>query len=144
MRVTECRQDRFRKSELATPEVQGLTLPVSQCPLDGRRDAITDLLALAESFDETGVTQNAEMMRNMRLRTAEFLHELGDTSLSYEQVLQNAQASFVGQGFQDRGALAGRQDLSGRSQLHPQQLSFGEQVTASPLTARPARLITAK
>lgn len=119
-------------------------MPVSQCTLDGRRDAITDLLTLAESFDETGVTQNAEMMRYMRLRTAKFLHEFGDTSLSYEQALQNSQASFVGQGFQNRRALTGSQKVVGNRPFHQQQLPFVEQVTASPVADCPARLSMAK
>lgn len=67
MRVTECRQDRFRKSELATPEVQGLPLPVGQNPLDCRRNAVADLFPVPKPLDQPAVPKNAEMMRGMRL-----------------------------------------------------------------------------
>ena len=117
---------------------------MSQGSPDGWRDAITDLFALAQALDQPGMSKNTEMVGGVRLGASQFLHKFGDAFFLEEQRLHDAQTGFIGQGFQHRGALTRREQNVSVLLFHQQQLSLGEQVTASPLTVLPARLRTAK
>jgi hypothetical protein len=49
--MTDCRQNCFRKSQLAAPEIQRPSLAVCQGSLHGWRDSIADLLSFPESLN---------------------------------------------------------------------------------------------
>jgi hypothetical protein len=84
------------------------------------------------------------MMGGMGLRAFQFLHKIRHAFFTDEQGFQDAQPRFVSQGLEYRGALAWSQHLGVQRGLHQQQAPLGEQVTASPLTIRPERLMIAK
>lgn len=107
-------------------------------------DAITNLFARSPALDQSGIPQNSEVMGYMRLRAVQLQHELRDAGLFDEQALKKPQPGFVGQGLQDGGALTRSAGLAGDGLFHQQQLPVGEQVTASPPTVCPARLMIAK
>jgi hypothetical protein len=94
--MTDRCQNCFRKSQLATPEIQRPSLAVCQGPLHGRRDSIADLLSFTESLNQSGISKNAEVMGDVRLRTAQLPYELGDAFFFNEQGFQEAQTGFVG------------------------------------------------
>jgi hypothetical protein len=45
---------------------------------DAGRNAITDLFTLTQSFDQSGIPQDSEVMGDVRLGVFQFLHEFGD------------------------------------------------------------------
>ncbi len=142
--MTDRHQSRFWKPQLTAAEIQGLSLPVRQCSLDRGRDSVTHLFAIPMSLDQTRGSQNSEMMGGMGLRTLQFPHKIRDAFFTDEQGFQDTQPRFVAHGLEDHGALARGQHLGVQGGLHQQQSPLGEQVTASPLTCWPARLMIAK
>jgi hypothetical protein len=95
-------------------------------------------------LDQTCVSQNTEMMGDMGLRALQCFDKIRHAFFTGEQGFQDAQPRFVSQGLEYRGALAWSQHLGVQRGLHQQQAPLGEQVTASPLTIRPERLMIAK
>jgi hypothetical protein len=142
--MTDRHQRRFWKPQLTAAEIQGLSLPVRQGSLDRGRDFVAHLFTLSMSLDQTCVSQNTEMMRGMGLRALQFFHKIRYAFFTNEQGFQDAQPCFVTQGLENRGALALSQHLGVQGSLHQQQAPLGEQLTVSPLTCWPARLMIAK
>ena len=133
--MTDRHQRCFWKPQLTAAEIQSLSLPVRQRPLDRGRDFVTHLFALAMPLDQTCVAQNTEMMGGMGLRAFQLLHKIRHTFFIDEQGFQDTQPRFVAHGFENRGALARSQHLAGRRGFHHQQLPWSEElVTASPPT----------
>ena len=57
-------------------------------------------------FDEAGVPQNTEVMRDMGLRASQLLHKIRHAFLTDEQRFQDTQSSLVAQRLENRRALA--------------------------------------
>lgn len=85
-------------------------------------------------------------MSHMPLGQFQFLYEPSHAFLSRRQGFQEVQSSLIGHGLQHRRASAGGKEIVTYRSFHliQQQLAAGEQVTASPPTAFPARLMIAK
>ena len=143
--MTDRHQRRFWKPQLTAAEIQGLSLPVCQGSLDRGRDFVTHLFAFPMSLDQTRVSQNTEMMGGMGLRALQFLHKIRHTFFTDEQGFQDTQPRFVAHGFENRWRIGAESAScwSKGSSSATASLS-GEQVTASPLTFWPARLMIAK
>ena len=142
--MTDRYQSRFWKPQLTAAEIQSLSLPVCQGSLDRGRDSVANLFAVPMPLDEPRVSKNTEMVGGMGLRALQFLHKIRHAFFTDKQGFQDAQPRFIAQGLENCGALMRGQHLGTQGGLHQQQLSLGEQVTASPLTCWPARLMIAK
>ncbi len=97
-----CGQDGFRKSQFTASKIEGFPFLVSQCPLDDWCNAIAYLLSFSKAFYDTGIPQNAKVVRHVRLWATQLPHEIRDAFLIRQQRLQNPKSGFICQSFEHR------------------------------------------
>lgn len=83
---------------------------------------------------QSGIPQNAKVVRDMRLRTAEDFCEIRDTFFAHQEAFQDAETCFIAHSPQDGGTLTGSREVGDLVAWHQQQLPPGAQLTASPST----------
>jgi len=76
-----CGQDGFWESQFTASKVERLPLAIGEGPLHHRCDSIADLLSFSYAFHYTGIPQNTQVVRHVRLRIAQFLYQVRDTLL---------------------------------------------------------------
>lgn len=85
MFLPHAEQPRDGESQFAAAEVQYLLASTLHCALDGGFDSITDLFAVPMPLYQSGIPQNAKVVRYMRLRTAENFREIRDTFFAHQE-----------------------------------------------------------